>query len=57
VASAEQPAQIPYAEPPPGVEGAEVDADVLVEELPVTAYLDQGFEVWLYHATAATEQP
>jgi hypothetical protein len=57
VASTEQPTQVPYGDPLPGVEAAEVDADVLAEELPVTAYLDQGFEVWLYHATAATEQP
>lgn len=28
---------------------AELDADVLTDDLPVTAYLDQGFEVWLYH--------
>ena len=30
-------------------DGAELDAQVLSEELPVTAYLDQGFETWLYH--------
>jgi len=30
---------------------AELDAQVLSDELPVTAYLDQGFEVWLYHHT------
>jgi hypothetical protein len=31
---------------------AELDAQVLSDELPVTAYLDQGFEVWLdHHAT------
>jgi hypothetical protein len=28
---------------------AELDAQVLSDELPVTAYLDQGFEVWLDH--------
>jgi hypothetical protein len=28
---------------------AELDAEVLTDDLPVTAYLDQGFEVWLYH--------
>lgn len=33
------------------------DADVLADELPVTAYLDQGFEVWLYHHSPASEQP
>jgi len=32
------------------------DADVLGDELPVTAYLDQGFEVWLYHHSPASEQ-
>jgi uncharacterized protein DUF3619 len=30
---------------------AELDAQVLSDELPVTAYLDQGFEVWLDHST------
>ena len=30
---------------------AELDAQVLSDELPVTAYLDTGFEVWLYHHT------
>ena len=34
-------------------ENAEVDAAVLTDELPVTAYLDQGFEIWLYHETPA----
>jgi hypothetical protein len=33
------------------VDLAELDAQVLSDELPVTAYLDQGFEVWLYHHT------
>jgi hypothetical protein len=28
---------------------AELDAQVLADELPVTAYLDTGFEIWLYH--------
>ena len=32
---------------------ADLDAQVLSDELPVTAYLDQGFEVWLYHHTSA----
>jgi hypothetical protein len=32
---------------------AELDAQVLTDELPVTAYLDKGFEVWLYHHTSA----
>ena len=30
---------------------AELDAQVLSDELPVTAYLDTGFEIWLYHHT------
>lgn len=30
---------------------AELDAQVLSDELPVTAYLDTGFEIWLYHQT------
>jgi hypothetical protein len=34
----------------------DLDADVLGDELPVTAYLDQGFEVWLYHHSPASEQ-
>jgi len=37
-------------------ESADIDAEVLGEELPVTAYLDQGFEVWLYHSTPVSEQ-
>ena len=32
---------------------AELDAQVLTDELPVTAYLDPGFEIWLYHHTSA----
>jgi hypothetical protein len=56
-APAEPPATVANVEPLPGVEGSEVDADVLAEELPVTAYLDQGFEVWLYHATPRNGQP
>ena len=31
---------------------AELDAQVLSDELPVTAYLDTGFEVWLHHYAA-----
>jgi hypothetical protein len=38
-------------------EMAELDAEVLTDDLPVTAYLDQGFEVWLYHhSTPGSEQ-
>jgi hypothetical protein len=35
----------------------DVDALVLTDELPVTAYLDHGFEIWLYHQSPASEQP
>lgn len=37
---------------PPSSDYAELDAQVLADELPVTAYLDTGFEIWLYHHTA-----
>jgi hypothetical protein len=41
----------------PTGELAELDAEVLTDDLPVSAYLDQGFEVWLYHhSTPASEQ-
>ena len=36
---------------------ADVDTELLTDELPVTAYLDQGFEIWLYHETPASEEP
>jgi Protein of unknown function (DUF3619) len=39
-------------QPSPQADYAEIDAQVLSDELPVTAYLDTGFEVWLYHHTA-----
>lgn len=39
-------------QPSPQPDYAEIDAQVLSDELPVTAYLDTGFEVWLYHHTA-----
>ncbi|HMK21559.1 MAG TPA: DUF3619 family protein [Terriglobales bacterium] len=39
-------------QPAPQPDYAEIDAQVLSDELPVTAYLDTGFEVWLYHHTA-----
>ena len=38
------------------IESPDIDAELLTEELPVSAYLDQGFEVWLYHSTSASEQ-
>jgi len=38
------------------VDNADIDAQMLTDELPVTAYLDQGFEIWLYHQTPADAQ-
>ncbi len=35
---------------------ADVDAEVLTDDLPVVAYLDPGFEIWLYHHSAATAE-
>ncbi|HZP86313.1 MAG TPA: DUF3619 family protein [Burkholderiales bacterium] len=37
-------------------ENAELDAQMLSDELPVAAYLDQGFEIWLYHQTPASSR-
>jgi len=31
---------------------ADIDAQLLSDDLPVTAYLDTGFEVWLHHYAA-----
>jgi hypothetical protein len=39
---------------PAGGDSAEFDSALLTDELPVTAYLDQGFEIWLYHETPAS---
>ncbi len=36
-------------------DNAEEDAALLTDDLPVTAYLDQGFEIWLYHETPASD--
>jgi Protein of unknown function (DUF3619) len=35
---------------------ADVDTQVLTDELPVVAYLDPGFEIWLYHQPPATAE-
>jgi hypothetical protein len=35
---------------------ADVDAEVLTDDLPVVAYLDPGFEIWLYHHSPATAE-
>lgn len=37
-------------------DNADLDAQMLADELPVTAYLDQGFEIWLYHQTPLDAQ-
>ena len=37
-------------------DNADLDAQMLADELPVTAYLDQGFEIWLYHQTPVDAQ-
>lgn len=36
---------------------ADLDTALLTDELPVTAYLDRGFEIWMYHQTPAAEEP
>jgi hypothetical protein len=33
---------------------ADVDTEVLTDHLPVVAYLDPGFEIWLYHHSPAS---
>ena len=35
---------------------ADVDTEVLTGELPVVAYLDPGFEIWLYHHSPASAE-
>jgi hypothetical protein len=35
---------------------ADVDTEVLTDDLPVVAYLDPGFEIWLYHSSPARAQ-
>jgi len=35
---------------------ADVDTEVLTDDLPVVAYLDPGFEIWLYHQSPATAE-
>ena len=41
---------------PSYADSADVDTQLLTDELPVTAYLDRGFEIWLYHETPAAQQ-
>ena len=38
---------------PPPEEVAALDSELLTDDLPVVAYLDQGFEIWLYHHVSA----
>jgi len=35
---------------------ADVDTEVLTGDLPVVAYLDPGFEIWLYHHAPASRE-
>jgi len=35
---------------------ADVDTEVLTGDLPVVAYLDPGFEIWLYHHSPASAE-
>jgi hypothetical protein len=35
----------------------EIDSALLADELPVTAYLDQGFHAWLERSTPSSPQP
>jgi hypothetical protein len=48
--------QVQHVRPPYDAEFADVDAEVLTDELPVVAYLDPGFEIWLYHHTPAARE-
>ncbi len=48
--------QVQYVRSPYDAEFADVDAEVLTDELPVVAYLDPGFEIWLYHHTPAARE-
>jgi hypothetical protein len=42
-------------QPQPPAEYADIDAALLTDDLPVTAYLDEGFEVWLYHHPSSAD--
>ena len=35
---------------------ADVDTEVVTGDLPVVAYLDPGFEIWLYHHSSASAE-
>lgn len=48
--------QVRHALPPHDAEFADVDTEVLTGDLPVVAYLDPGFEIWLYHHAPATRE-
>jgi hypothetical protein len=48
--------QVQQFGPPQHADYADVDTEVLTDDLPVVAYLDPGFEIWLYHHSAATAE-
>jgi uncharacterized protein DUF3619 len=43
-----------YGRPGQPADYADVDTEVLTDDLPVVAYLDPGFEIWLYHHSPAS---
>ena len=48
--------QIQHVGPARHADFADVDTEVLTDDLPVVAYLDPGFEIWLYHHSPATAE-
>jgi hypothetical protein len=48
--------QVQHMGPAERADIADVDTEVLTDDLPVVAYLDPGFEIWLYHHSPATAQ-
>lgn len=48
--------QVRHAGPAEQADLADVDTQVLTDDLPVVAYLDPGFEIWLYHHSPATAE-
>jgi hypothetical protein len=45
---------VQYGGPGQPADYADVDTEVLTDDLPVVAYLDPGFEIWLYHHSPAS---
>ncbi len=45
-----------HGEPGQPAADADVDTQVLTDDLPVVAYLDPGFEIWLYHHSPASAE-